>query len=223
MLKFPADYHGKDVAGKEAEFTLGVQTVSTPILPDVDAEFARGFGIASGSLDELKAEIAANMRLELKHKIESKLKEQAFAALRDKAEFAVPKSLVEQEAQNMARKMASELAQQGMKPEDLKLTPDMFRAGAEDRVALGLVLAEVVRVHGLHAKPEQVKALVQEAAQTYEQPEEFVRWHFEKAERLNEYEARVVEANVVAWVLGRAKIEDRPDTFASLMAPVQQT
>jgi trigger factor len=218
-LTFPADYHGKAVAGKRAEFTLTVKSVATSILPDVDAAFAEAFGIASGSIDELKSEITANLKLELKRKIEAKVKEQALTALRQKGEFAVPKSLVEQEAQSMAERMAAQLKEQGMKADDVKLTPDMFRANAEERVALGLVLSEVVRVQGLQAKPEQVKALVQEAAQTYEQPDAVVRWHYEKRERLNEFEALAVERNVVDWVLAQARVDDVPATFAELMNP----
>src|SRR5207247_4885718 len=129
------------------------------------AEFARAFGIASGSVDDLKAEIAANLRLELKRKIEVTVKEQVFAALRQHALFVVPKSLVEIETQNMMQRMAADMREQGMKAEDIKLTPDTFHAAAENRVALGLILSEVVRTEGLGAKPEQVKALVQEAAQ----------------------------------------------------------
>jgi trigger factor len=220
-LTFPADYHGKEVAGKRAEFTLTVKAVAEAHLPDVDAEFAIAFGIPSGSIDELKAEIGSNLALELKRKIEGKLKEQALAALRQKAELVVPKSLVDLEAQNMAARMATDLRQQGMKPEDIKLTPDLFRAGASDRVALGLVLTDVVRAHGLQATPEQIKAMVQEAAQTYEQPEAVVRWHYEKPERLNEFEALAVERNVVEWVLARSHVVDKPVTFGDLMGPTR--
>jgi trigger factor len=218
-VTFPADYHGKEVAGKTAEFALTVQSVAAPLLPPVDAEFAKAFGIASGSVDDLKAEVGSNLRFELKRKIDANVKEQALAALRRAAELAVPKSLVEIEAQNMAQKMAADLQQQGMKPEEIKLTPDLFRANAEERVALGLVLGEVVRREALQAKPDQVKALVVEAAQTYEQPEAVVRWHFEKPERLEEFEALAVEGNVVAWVLARARVEDKPTPFSELMAP----
>ena len=221
-LVFPADYHGKEVAGKPADFTLTVKSVEEPKLPAVDAEFAKAFGVASGSLDELNTEIEANLKLELKRKIDTRLKEQALAALRSKAELAIPRSLVELESQNMAGRMAEEMRRQGMKAEDIKLSPEMFRDNATERVALGLVLAEVVRAHGLGAKPEQVKALVQEAAQTYEQPDAVVRWHYEKPERLNEFEALAVEHNVVAWVLARAKVVDKATTFAELMGPAPQ-
>jgi trigger factor len=221
-LVFPADYHGKEVAGKAADFTLTVNSIEEPKLPEVDAEFAKAFGIASGSLTELKSEIEANLGLELKRKNETRLKEQALAALRSKAELAVPRSLVELESQNMAGRMAEEMRRQGMKTEDIKLAPEMFRDNATERVALGLVLAEVVRAHGLTAKPEQVKALVKEAAQTYEQPDAVVRWHYEKAERLNEFEALAVEHNVVEWVLARAKVIDKPTSFSDLMGPAPQ-
>jgi len=220
-LTFPADYHGKEVAGKDAEFTLTVLSVTMPVLPEVDADFARAFGIASGDVAELRSEIEGNLRLELKRKIEAKVKEQAMAALRQSAQFTVPRALVEAEAQNMAQRMAEELKQQGMKSEDMKLGPELFRATAEDRVALGLALGEVVRQHDLAAKPEQVKTLVQEAAQTYEQPEAVVRWHYEKPERLSEFEALAVERNVVDWVLAQARVEDVPATFAELMGPAR--
>jgi len=221
-LVFPADYHGAEVAGKAADFKLTVKSIEEPKLPEVDAEFAKAFGIASGSLTELKTEIEANLGLELKRKIETRLKEQALAALRSKAELAVPRSLVELESQNMAGRMAEEMRRQGMKTEDIKLAPEMFRDNATERVALGLVLAEVVRAHGLTAKPEQVKALVKEAAQTYEQPDAVVRWHYEKPERLNEFEALAVEHNVVEWVLARAKVVDKPTSFSDLMGPAPQ-
>jgi trigger factor len=220
-LTFPADYHGKEVAGKAAQFALTVKSVDEGKLPAVDDEFAKAFGVASGSVDELRAEIGQNLALELKRKIEGRVKEQAFAALRSKAEFALPKSLIEIEADGMMRKMADDLMRQGMKAEDVKLSPELFRASAEERVALGLAVGELVRAEGLAAKPDQVKALVAEAAQTYEQPEAVVRWHFEKAERLAEFEALAVERNVVEWILARARVVDKPSTFADLMGPAR--
>jgi len=220
-LTFPADYHGAEVAGKQAEFVLTVKSVAGPEVPEVDAEFAKAFGIPTGSIEELRAEIAANLKLELKRKVEARLKEQVFTALRDKAEFALPKSLVDAETENMMQRMAADLRNRGMKDEDIKLTPDMFRGGAEGRVKLGLVLAELVRTHGLGARPEQVKALVEEAAQTYEQPEAVIRWHYERTERLNEFETMAVEGNVVQWALGRTRVVDKPTPFADLMGTAQ--
>jgi trigger factor len=218
-LTFPADYHGKEVAGKTAQFALTVNQVTTPDVPPLDSKFATEFGIKSGRVEDLRAEVASNLRLELKRKLESVLKDQAMKGLRAQAQVPLPKSLVDLEAVQLMRRMAGNLQQQGMKAEDVKLTPDLFRPQAEERVALGLILGELVRKEGLQAKPEQVKAMVQEVAQTYEQPEAVVRWHYEKPERLNEFEGLALEQNVVDWVLGRAQVKDVSTTFEALMGP----
>src|SRR2546429_9828680 len=117
------------------------------------------------------------------------------------------------------QRMAQNLREQGVKAEDIKLDIDMFRSQAEHRVALGLIVGELVRKEGLQARPEQVKAMVQEIAQTYEQPDAVVRWHFEKRERLAEFEALAVQQNVVDWVLARARVSDAPTTVEALIAP----
>jgi trigger factor len=218
-LTFPADYHGKDVAGRTASFALTAKSVEATKLPPLDDDFATAFGIASGKLADLRAEVEQNLKLELKRKVEAVLKDQALKGLREKAQFAVPSSLVEMEAMSMLQRTAQNLQQQGMKPEDMKLTPDLFRTQAQERVLLGLVLADLVRTQGLAARPEQVKALVVEMAQTYEQPDAVVRWHYEKPERLNDFEAQVAEMNVVDWVLSKSRVVDKPVTFEALMGP----
>ena len=106
-----------------------------------------------------------------------------------------------------------------MKAEDIKLTPDLFRPQAEERVVICLVLGDLVRNHGLAATREQVRSRVEAAAQTYEQPDAVVRWHYEKPERLTEFESAAVEKNVVDWVLSRTRVVDRPTTFEALMGP----
>lgn len=218
-LTFPEDYHGKEVAGRTAQFALTVKQVAEPRLPELDAAFAQGFGVKSGSLDELRAEVRSNLELELKRKVEGTVKDQVFKGLRAQADFALPRALVEEEARALMQRMAGNLREQGVKAEDIRLTPDIFMQQAQERVALGLVVAELVRTESLQAKPDQVKALVREAAQTYEQPEAVVRWHYEKPERLAEFEAMAVEKNVVDWVLARAKVNDVSATFEALMTP----
>ena len=218
-LTFPADYHGKEVAGKVAHFTLTAKEIAEAHVPPLDEGFAKAFGIASGSVSALRAEVEANLKLELKRKIEALVKDQALKGLRERAQFALPQSLVQIEAQGLMQRMAQNLRQQGAKPEDIKLNPEMFRPQAEERVALGLIVGELVRGEGLQARPERVKAMVQEIAQTYEQPDAVVRWHYEKRERLAEFEALAVEQNVVDWVLARARVNDVATTFEALMAP----
>jgi trigger factor len=218
-LTFPTDYHGKEVADKHAEFTLTVKSISEPHLPPVDAEFAKNFGIASGSLDELRKEIAANLEVELRRKVEGVLKDQVMKTLQFTSELVVPKSLTELEAQSLRDRAIAELKNRGVKTEELELSADAFRPQAEERVAFSLVLNEVVRQHQLQARPEQIRALVEEAAQSFEQPEAVIRWHYEQPDRLNEYEVRAVERNVIDWVLQRARVEDQPTAFSALMEP----
>jgi trigger factor len=219
-LTFPADYHGREVAGKEARFTLTVHRVEAPQVPALDSEFAKTFGIASASVDDLRREVEANLRLELKRKVDAAVKAQALAALRQHATFAVPKALVDSEAHALRERTLANLREQpNVKPENLELSLDVFRPQAEERVALGLIIAELVRSEALHAKPEQIKALVTETAQTYEQPDAVVRWHYEKPERLRDFEAMVLEQNVVDWILARAKVTDEPTTFETVMGP----
>jgi trigger factor len=140
-------------------------------------------------------------------------------ALRSTSELVVPKSLIEAEAQNLMRRTTEDMKQRGARESDLPATPDIFRPQAEERVALGLILNEIVRVNQLQAKPEQVRALVAEAAQSYEQPDAVIRWHYDKAERLNDFELAAVEHNVVEWALGRVQVEDRATAFSDLMEP----
>jgi len=218
-LVFPADYHGKDVAGRQAHFTLTVKSLAEPHLPTVDAEFAKNFGIASGSVDELRAEIASNLSVELKRKVEAVLKEQVMKALLTTSQLTVPKSLVEMEADSLKERTAAEMKNRGVQTDGVELTTDMFRAQAEERVKFSLVLNELVRREELQAKPEQIRALVEEAAQSFEQPEAVIRWHYEEAARLNEYEVRAVERNVIDWALQRARVQDQPTPFAALMEP----
>jgi trigger factor len=216
-LTFPDDYHGKEVAGKRAQFVLNLKSLAAPHLPPVDAEFARNFGIASGSVDELRSEINANLAVELRRKIETALKDQVMKALLSTSELAVPKSLVELETQSLRERAANELKSRGVKTGELDLSADVFRPQAEERVAFSLVLNEVVRQHQLQARPEQIRALVEEAAQSFEQPDAVIRWHYEQPERLNEYEVRAVERNVIDWALQHARIEDKPTPFSQLM------
>jgi len=217
-LTFPADYHGREVAGKEARFTLTVHRVEAPEIPALDSEFAKAFGIASASIDDLRREVEANLRLELKRKVDAAVKAQALSGLRQRATFAVPKALVDSEAHALRERTLANLREQpNVKPENLDLSLDVFRPQAEERVALGLIIAELVRNEQLHAKPEQIKTLVTETAQTYEQPDAVVRWHYEKPERLRDFEAMVLEQNVVDWILARAKVTDEPTTFETIM------
>lgn len=214
---FPADYHGKEVAGKTATFEVKLNRVEAPILPGVDAEFAKSLGVADGDTEKMRGEIQANLEREVSKRVKAKLKEQVMQALLDSTRIEAPKALVEMEVQRLMHGARNDLEARGLKVKDMPLPPDLFQEQAQRRVALGLILAEAVKIHGLHAKPEQVRALVEDFAQSYEHPGEVVQWHFSSPERLNQAESVVLEENVVAWVLEKAAVVDKTVTFDELM------
>ena len=216
-LTFPADYHGKDVAGKTASFELSVKLVEEAHLPEVDAEFARSLGVADGDLGKMRAEVKANIEREVKKRTQADIKNKAMQALLDATKIDLPKALVQMEAQHLAQAARADLEARGMKMEQLPINPEMFEQQAQRRVSLGLIIAELVKAHGLAAKPEQVRALVTEQAETYEQPDEVVKWIYSQPQRLNEMESLALEDNVVAWVLAHAKVEDKSVNFDEFM------
>ena len=216
-VAFPADYPGKEVAGKTANFEVIVQKVETPRLPEIDAEFAKSLGVADGDIAKMREEIRENVEREVKKKVESEVKQKVMQALIDSTTLELPKSLVEIEMQRMVQQTRADLEARGIKLERLPVKPEALEGQARRRVALGLILGELVKSHELGAKPEQVRSLVTEQAQTYEQPFEVVRWVYSEPQRLSEFEGLAVESNVVSWVLGRAKVEDRAISFDELM------
>ncbi len=216
-MTFPDDYHGKEVAGKEAQFEITVQEVLEPRLPEIDAEFAKSLGVGDGNLETMRSEIHANLEREVKRRTISKVKEQVMKALLDSTSVEVPQALVEQEAERLAQQMKQDLQSRGLNTENVPLPHDAFNDEAKRRVRLGLIVSEVVAKHGLNAKPEQVKEMVEDQAKAYEQPDEVRRWYYQSPERLREIESVVLESNLVEWVSSQAKVEDKPTPFDDLM------
>jgi trigger factor len=217
-VRFPDDYHGREVAGKTARFRVTVNAVAEPHLPAVDADFAKSLGVADGDLAKMRAEIRANVEREVKVKLRNRVREQVMQALLDATPVEPPRSLVQMELQNLRAGARQELAARGVQvPADAPLPADMFEQQALRRVSLGLILGEVVKLNGLYPKPEQVRVLVEEQAQSYERPAEVVKWFYATPERLREIESAVLEDNVVAWALGVAKVTDKQVDFDELM------
>jgi len=216
-LRFPADYHGKDVAGKQAVFELALKKVEEAQLPALDAELARSLGVADGDLDKMRAEVRANVQREAGKRIEARVKAQALQALLDATPLELPKSLVQMEAQQLVERAGADLQARGVKPGEVPLDPAAFEDAAKRRVGLGLIIAELARAENLQPKPAEVRAFVEQEAQTYESPAEVVKWFYMQPQRLSEMEGVALEANVVKWVLGRAKVAEKPISFDELM------
>lgn len=216
-LTFPADYHDDKLAGRTASFTVKLHEVAEPHVPELDARFAESLGISDGDPARLRDEIKVNLQREAKKRIQARLREQVMQALIDRSSLTLPSSLVEMETQRMAVAALEDLQSKGMLRKDMQIPPEAFREEAERRVRLGLILGEMVKQHHLQAKPEQVRAIVEEHAQSYEQPAELVRWYYENPQRLSEAEALVLENNVVDWALQHGQTNDRPTPFRELV------
>lgn len=217
-VHFPEDYHGKDVAGKTAVFTITVKTVSAPVLPELDADFAKALGIADGDVAKMREEVKKNVSREVNRRLESQNKDAVMEALLKVTELQVPKVLVNDEAQRLADEMKQNFINQGMADaKNLDLPIDMFKEQAERRVKLGLILAEVVKENHLEPSQEQIDAVIKDFAESYEDPQEVIDWYHAQADRLQGPTSLAVESNVVNFVLGKAKVTEKALSFDEIM------
>ncbi|MCO5108270.1 MAG: trigger factor [Burkholderiaceae bacterium] len=218
-VAFPSDYGSVDLAGKTAQFEVTVRKVEAPQLPQVDEAFARQLGVPDGDLARMRADIRANLEREVGQRVRARNKAAVMEALTKLATFELPKALVEAESKSLGERAIEDLKQRGMDPKNMPpIPPDTFREQAERRVRLGLLVAEIVREHGLQAKPDQIRKQIEEFAQAYENPGEVVRYYFSDRNRLAEVEAIVVEQNVVDWAASKARVTDRALAFDDLMS-----
>ncbi|MFA6970755.1 MAG: trigger factor [Gallionella sp.] len=216
-MTFPENYHGKDVAGKQVTFAITLNSVEGPVLPEVDAEFAKSVGIADGDVTKLVDEIRSNLSREVLRRLKGRNKDAAMDVLVKVAQFDLPIALVQWESQRLMEQTVKDMEQRGMAMKGMQLPPELFRERAEKRVKLGLILADLVEKFDLKAQPEKVRVLVEDYAQSFEHPEEVVRWYYADPARFQEIENLVLEENVVDWVLERAKVSDKALAFAELM------
>ena len=216
-MTFPAEYHAPKLAGQAVQFEVKLNKVEAPVLPAVDADFAKALGVADGDVARLRDEVRTNLEREVKRRVQAKVKDQVMNALVAAAPIEVPKALVGSEARVLADNARRDLQMRGVNVKDIPVDPSWFTEQAEHRVRLGLIMAELVKAQSLQAKPEQVRAMVDEMAQSYEDPAELVRWYYADAERLSQVEAVCIEDNVVEWVSTQAQTTEKPVAFDELM------
>ncbi len=217
-VTFPADYQGRDVAGKEADFLVTMKKIEAQTLPVVDEAFAKSLGIGGGTVEALRADVAKNLEREVKFRVQGRNKAAVMDALVGSAELDLPKALVDSETERLVQTARADLKQRGVKDAATAPIPaELFTAQAERRVRLGLVVAELVRKHNLQAKPEQLQAHIEEMSQSYEKPAEVMRWYLSDRQRMAEVEAVVIENNVANHVLATAQVTDKVLPFDELM------
>ena len=217
-LNFPADYHGKDVAGKQADFLVTLKKVEAANLPEVTDELAKSLGVAEGTVAGLRNDIRKNLEREVKARLIGRNKQAALEALVAKAELDLPKASVQAEVDRMIEGARADLKARGIKDADKAPIPDdVFRPQAEKRVRMGLVVADLVRANELQATAEQIKQHIEDLAASYEKPADVVKWYYSDMSRLGEVEAVVIENNVTEFILSKAKVNDKAVSFDELM------
>jgi trigger factor len=221
-LAFPEDYHGKDVAGKTAEFTITLKALEWAHMPAVDTEFAQSLGIEDGSIEKMREDIKVNLEREVRARVKARNKEAVMDALVKATELDVPTVMVEQDSERLAEMTRQDMAQRGMDVAKLPFPSEMFKDKAERRVRLGLILSQLVADNNLQATQDQVKAQIEDFSQSYEDPKEVLKYYFSDRRRLGEVEALVLEENVVNYVLGKAKVSNKTVAFDELMGSVPQ-
>lgn len=215
-LKFPEDYGHKDVAGKPVQFAVKVNSVEEPVLPEVDEEFAKSFGVGDGSLEALRNEVRSNMERELGQAVSGKNKQAVMDALLELNKMEVPEALIDNEAENLKQQMLQQMqVPQGKSAPELDAS--LFKDEAERRVTLGLLVAKVIESNELKVDEDKIKAKVEEIASTYEQPQEVVNWYMADKNRLSQVENLLLEDEVVDWAFDKADVTEKKSSFDEVM------
>lgn len=218
---FPEDYHAAEVAGKTAAFKIKAHRVEASKLPELDEDFAAGFGVTEGGLEGLKTEIRGNMKRELGDTLRIRTKERVMDGLLQARSVEAPRSLVEQEIDQAVGQREMEIRRAGLDPSTMPADRDEMEPAARRRIALGLLLAELVRQNAIEADAARVRQRVEAMAAAYEDPQQLINWYYGAPERLSQVESSVLEDQIVDWVLERASVTEQPSSFDDLMNPGQ--
>jgi trigger factor len=216
-ITYPADHNPEQLAGKTVSYDVAYISVSQPKQPEIDADFAKSLGIEDGDVEKLKAEITESLKQEVDKRISAKVKEQVFQALVDSADFEIPRVLLGTEINRMMQTTEQNLKQRGADMSNIKLEPAMFEDQAKRSTKLRLILGELINTNNLHASADQIRAMVDVFAQSFERPADVVTWYYADPKRLDEPSALATEENAVAWVLSKAKVSDKKVKFDDLM------
>lgn len=208
-LEFPADYREPALAGKKAQVSLTLDKVQEGILPEVDEEFIKMFGVESGELEDLRTEVRNNLERELGQAVATQLKKHlADRLLEMHEELEVPESIVTNEAHAMLRQM--------LRGAEIEITDEMlehFREPARKRVRSGMLLGELATQNKIAIDAVKVREAIEEIAQTYEEPREVIQMYYGDQRLLQSVENSVLENQVVDWVVNNAKVTDKPMSF----------
>lgn len=220
-VSFPEEYGSKKLAGKAAEFEVEVVSVEAPMLPEIDGAFIKAYGI-EGSLDTFRDDIRNNLESELAQALRGKLKNTVLNALYEKIRIAVPNALMDEEIESLMKPYLETAKRQKMKPEDLKLPKELFEGQAKRRVALGLILNDIVSKNDIKVDESKVRSTIEDMSKSYERPEDVVNWYYSDKSRLNDVRQMVLENQAVDWLLAQVKVSDKVISFSDAMSKQEQ-
>jgi len=221
-LTFPEDYDNKKLAGKVAQFEVDATKVEEPLLPEIDEDFVKAYGIEDGSVESFREDVRNNMERELEQALRGKLKSSVMDALYEKIQVAVPNTLIDIEVDSLMKPYVETAKRQKMKLEDLKLPRDVFEEQAKRRVALGLILGEIIQKNAIKLDSNKVRSTIEDIAKSYERPEDVVNWYYSDESRLSDVQQMVLEDQAIEWLVAQAKVSDETVNFSDVMDRQQQ-
>ena len=217
-LQFPAEYHSKDLAGKDVEFKVTAQKVETPELPELNEDFVKSFGVTDGGLQAFRDQVKSNMEREAEQKIRTQVKQQVLDGILEKNPVELPKVLIDNEVNGLIQQQRQAMGMsEANQAQDID--PKLFEDQARRRVALGLILSELVKQNDLKVEPAKLRKTIENIAASYEHPEEVVKYYYGDKERLSEIENLALEDEAIDWVVTQASVTDKKVTFNELMNP----
>ena len=217
-LSFPEEYHNKELAGKEVAFEITLNSVSEQVMPVVDEEFYKSFGVEEGGNDAFREEVTSNMGRELKTASRNKLKTKIMDALVEAVETDIPDALVAGEIQQLREQALQQFG--GGQNIDANMLPDeLFKEQAARRVLLGLVLGRVIQQQELKADPAKVREAIEELAATYESPDDVINWYYGNQEQLGTIESNVLEDQVFDYIIGQSAVTDKQVDYQEVIKP----
>ncbi|MDD1610722.1 MAG: trigger factor [Methylococcaceae bacterium] len=221
-LTFPAEYGNAELAGKTAQFDIEVVKIEEASLPEINEAFIQAYGVEEGSVDAFRTDVKDNLGRELKQVLRGKLKNAVMDSLYAKFQIAVPNSLIDEEVERLMQPYLESAKRQKMKPEDMQLPRDVFEEQAKRRVALGLILGEIIQKNTVEIDSDKVRETIEELAKSYEHPEDVVAWYYADEKRLHDVQQMVLEDQVVEWLVAQAKVTDETVSFSDVMDRQQQ-
>ena len=216
-VTFPEDYTNTKLAGTLAEFSVEVSKVEESVLPVIDEEFIKAYGTQDGLMTTFRTDIKANMERELAQALHGKLKNTVLDALYEKIKLNVPNILIEEEIQNLMKPYLESAKRNKMKQADMQLPKEMFKDQAQRRVALGLILGEIIHAQDIKVDDNKVRTTIEDMAKSYEQPEAYVTWYYSDKSRLHSVQQMVLEDQTVEWLVSKAKIANETKGFGDIM------